>query len=132
MQNTLNKMYEKSKKVLEAYPSLQKQYADRDREGEMLVRDFFAKTGLGPDEEFTDFDDLDVGELEDAKQQAKETTGWSHYLDEEMEYIWFDGKLKGKMMMSCRGNAYGASLTIFGKGGGKWRADNETAGVWVK
>ena len=128
MQNTLNKMFEKANEN-QVHGT---DYKDRDREGEMLVRDFFVKIGLGPDEEFTDFEDLDVGEFEDAKRQAKDTAAWSQYLDEEMEYIWFNGKLKGKMMIYCRGGSYGAELTIFGKGGGKWHANNKTAGVWRK
>ena len=127
MQNTLNKLFENAAKSVH-----DNDYKDRDREAEMLVRDFFVKIGLGPDKEFTDFEDLDVGELTAAERIAKETTGWSHYLDEEMEYIWFDGKLKGKMMICCRGGSYGAELTTFGKDGGKWQANDKTAGVWRK
>lgn len=129
MKDTLNKMFERSAETLKKH-NLQDTYKDRDKEAEMLVSAFFANVGLGPDEEYTDFEDLDVGEFDAAKKAAKQTLGWSHYLDEEMEYLWFDGIMKGKMMICCRGGSYGAELTVFGTNGGKWTANNNTAGVW--
>ena len=125
---TLTKMLsdekEGEKEILKVNP-----YEERNVQIEMLIHSFFRCCGLEPDEEFTDITGTDDLILEvEAEDIALKTEGWSHWLGEEEEWLWYNGLPMGKMISSARGNSYGAKMSL--SNGRKYYANNDTKGQW--
>jgi hypothetical protein len=105
------------------------EYEQRDKEGDLLIRAFYKQVGLTVNGEFVEIGRIvnDIGMFEQAKTIAKTIVGWSEYLDEEIETIWKDGKVMGRMILSSRGNKYIAGMQI---GERFWWATTGSNGVW--
>jgi hypothetical protein len=90
-------------------------YKERDENVEKLADLFYQAVGLGKDDpvEFIDLMENETGLDEQAGQaRAMNIPGWVIYLGEEVEYIWKDGLLIGKMVVSARGQQFIADYVL--------------------
>ena len=120
MKTTYNK---ETAKAIESLKQLHLEgpgYEERDNAAAELTKQFYAEAGLGLDEEFELIEWQDDG-FESAEMIAVTISGWSEYLGDESEWLWFDGKLVGQMDISCRGSMYRAQMDVKGR---HWEATN--------
>lgn len=124
----LSKLYEENEKeIADIHKEINmpnvNPYEERDAQSKQLLTAFFKECGLDLNDEFTEINDMDA----DPYEESKQIEGFSHWLGEEVDNIFFNGLLVGTMLMSCRGNSYYAEMKVSGK---TFIASNSTEGNW--